>query len=206
MLAIVANRISWALNEPRKLDSALTIPPEPKKQHAIVVGYGRVGKVVCTMLKRHGVDYTAVDNDANSVSEDRALGHAVYYGDAANPAFLKACGLVEASGVIVTLHTRSLIDDVVRQVLETRADMLVVARARDAEHARHLYAIGVTDAVPETIEASLQLSEAALVGLGIPTGAVIASIHQQRDEFRHALQQAAKDAGLSIIHSIRAKK
>ena len=84
--------------------------------------------------------------------------------------------------------------------------MLVVARARDAEHARHLYAIGVTDAVPETIEASLQLSEAALVGLGIPTGAVIASIHQQRDEFRHALQQAAKDAGLSIIHSIRATK
>ncbi|MEQ1652971.1 MAG: potassium transporter TrkA, partial [Hyphomicrobium sp.] len=71
---------------------------------------------------------------------------------------------------------------------------------------RHLYAIGVTDAVPETIEASLQLSEAALVGLGIPTGPVIASIHEQRDEFRHALQQAAKDAGVTTKHSIRAKK
>ena len=206
VLAIVANRISSALNEPRKLDPELAIPPEPKKQHAIVVGYGRVGKVVCTMLKRHGVDYTAVDNDANSVSEDRAHGHAIYYGDAANPAFLKACGLVDASGVIVTLHTRSLIDDVVRQVRETRPDMLVVARARDAEHAQHLYAIGVSHAVPETIEASLQLSEAALVGLGIPTGPVIASIHEQRDEFRQALQQAAKDAGRTTMHSIRAKK
>ena len=58
-------------------------------------------------------------------------------------------------------------------------------------HARHLYAIGVTDAVPETIEASLQLSEAALVGLGVPTGPVIASIHEKRDEFRHELQEAA---------------
>ena len=49
----------------------------------------------------------------------------------------------------------------------------------------------MTDAVPETIEASLQLSEATLVGLGVPTGPVIASIHEKRDEFREALQGAA---------------
>jgi CPA2 family monovalent cation:H+ antiporter-2 len=45
--------------------------------------------------------------------------------------------------------------------------------------------------VPETIEASLQLSEAALVGLGVPTGPVIASIHEKRDEYRVVLQAAA---------------
>ena len=46
----------------------------------------------------------------------------------------------------------------------------LIVRARDAEHARKLYDLGATDAVPETIEASLQLSEAALVGIGVPTG------------------------------------
>ena len=76
---------------------------------------------------------------------------------------------------------------------------------RDAEHARHLYRIGVTDAVPETIEASLQLSEAALVGLGIPMGPVIASFHEQRDGFRHQLQEAAAAAGHETTRSIRAK-
>ncbi len=206
LLALFANRISALLAKPRILDAALAIQPEPLKRHAIVVGHGRVGKVVCTMLKRHGVAYTAADDDANSVAEDRAQGHAVYYGDATNPAFLKACGLSDASGVIVTIHTRSLIDDIVRQVRKARPDILVVARARDAEHARHLYAIGVTDAVPETIEASLQLSEAALVGLGMPTGPVIASIHEQRDEFRQLLQQAAKEAGTTGSHSLRAKR
>jgi CPA2 family monovalent cation:H+ antiporter-2 len=45
--------------------------------------------------------------------------------------------------------------------------------------------------VPETIEASLQLSEATLVGLGLATGLVIASVHEKRDEFRRELQQAA---------------
>jgi CPA2 family monovalent cation:H+ antiporter-2 len=59
--------------------------------------------------------------------------------------------------------------------------------------------------VPETIEASLQLSEAALVGLGVPTGPVIASIHEKRDEFRRELQEAAGQAGRTETHSIRAK-
>jgi CPA2 family monovalent cation:H+ antiporter-2 len=83
--------------------------------------------------------------------------------------------------------------------------VLIVSRARDADHARHLYAIGATDAVPETIEASLQLSEATLVGLGVPTGTVIASIHEKRDEFRRQLQQAASKAGLDAVHAIRAE-
>ena len=205
VLALVANRCSALLKEPIKLDTALAELPVPQKRHAIVVGHGRVGKVVCTMLKRHGVAYTAADHDSNSVSEDRAQGHTVYYGDATNPLFLKACGLMDASGVIITIHTRSLINDIVQEVRNARPDILVVARARDAEHARHLYAIGVTDAVPETIEASLQLSEAALVGLGIPTGPVIASIHEQRDEFRQLLQQAAKEVGATGKHSLRAK-
>jgi K+:H+ antiporter len=87
-----------------------------------------------------------------------------------------------------------------------RPDILIVSRARDATHARHLYLKGVTDAVPETIEASLQLSEAALVGLGLATGQVIASIHEMRDEFRKELQDAASQAGIETTRSIRAKR
>ena len=59
--------------------------------------------------------------------------------------------------------------------------------------------------MPEAIEASLQLSEAALVGLGLPTGPVIASIHEKRDEIRRRLQQAARAAGLEETRSVRAK-
>jgi CPA2 family monovalent cation:H+ antiporter-2 len=59
--------------------------------------------------------------------------------------------------------------------------------------------------VPEAVEASLQLSEAALVGLGRPAGPVIASIHEKRDEIRRGLQQAARAAGLKETRSVRAK-
>jgi CPA2 family monovalent cation:H+ antiporter-2 len=175
------------------------------KNRAIVVGYGRVGQVVCDMLDAHRFPYLATDRDPAAVATFRRRGREVYYGDATNVAFLKSCGVMTAPAVIVTIHDQAAIDEIVRVVRSLRPEMLIVSRARDAAHARHLYEIGVSDAVPETIEASLQLSEAALVGLGVPTGPVIASIHEKRDEFRHQLQEAAGRAGLTRTHSIRAK-
>jgi monovalent cation:H+ antiporter-2, CPA2 family len=183
----------------------LTARPSVRPSHAIVVGYGRVGKVVCGLLNEHGIPYIAADFDASTVTRDRRNGHDVYYGDAADPKFLEICGLASAAGVIITIHAGELIDLVVEHVRAMRPEVLIVSRARDADHARHLYRLGATDAVPEAIEASLQLSEAALVGLGLPTGPVIASIHEKRDEIRRGLQQAARAAGLQATRSIRAK-
>ena len=137
---------------------------------------------------------------------DRRDGHDVFYGDAADPTFLEACGLAKAAGVVITIHTQRTIDDVVEHVRALRPDILIVSRARDAAHASHLYRLGATDAVPETIEASLQLSEAALIGFGKAAGSIIASIHEKRDEIRRALQQAAREAGLETIHSVRRRR
>ena len=75
-----------------------------------------------------------------------------------------------------------------------RGDLLIVARARDAAHAAHLYRAGASDAVPETIEASLQLSEAVLVDVGVPIGPVIASIHDKRAALQAEIKTMAPGA------------
>ncbi len=199
-LSLAARRLAPKFREPRALDPELTVAPGGGSGHAIVIGHGRVGQVVCSLLDRHGCPYLAVDNDAAAVPALRRSGRDVYYGDATLPGFLKSCGLMDAKAVIVTAAAAAGIDEVVKQVRALRADIVIVSRARDAAHARHLYAIGVTDAVPETIEASLQLSEAALLGLGQATGPVIASIHEKRAEFRHELQQAAAREEIKAAH------
>ncbi len=206
VMAILARRAADRVEKRRELEPELAVPPPAgEKGHAIVIGHGRVGQIVCDMLERHRVPFLATDRDPAAIAQHRRRGRKVYYGNAANPAFLRSCGVMEAAGVVVTIHDQAGIDEIVQLVRSLRPDMLIVARARDATHARHLYVIGVTDAVPETIEASLQLSEAALVGLGQPAGPVIASIHEKRDEFRHALSEAAGQAGRTETHSIRAK-
>ncbi|WP_294540194.1 cation:proton antiporter [uncultured Rhodoblastus sp.] len=165
--------------------------PEPDElapaSRVIVVGYGRVGQMVCALMRTHEVDYLCIDGDPGIAAQARGRGEPVYWGDATRRDFLESCGLAQARAVVVTMHTPSAVDAVVRQVRESHADLTIVARARDAAHARALYKLGATDAVPETMEASLQLSEAALVDIGVPMGLVIASIHEQRDLYRKEL-------------------
>ena len=138
-------------------------------------------------MRVHKIDYLCVDGDAGIAAQAHGRGEPVYWGDAMRRDFLDSCGLAQARAVVVTMHTPSAVDAVVKLARGARDDLTIVARARDAAHARALYKLGATDAVPETMEASLQLSEAALVDIGVPMGLVIASIHEQRDIYRKAL-------------------
>jgi CPA2 family monovalent cation:H+ antiporter-2 len=173
---------------------ATVLPPDDRQKRVIVVGHGRVGQLVCDMLDEHKIPYLVTERDTALVERWRQLGRPVYYGDVSNRLFLERCGIAEATGVIVTIDSAAMIDQIVRNVRARRPDVMIVARAHDAQHARHLYSLGVTDTVPETIEASLQLAESALVGLGVPMGLVIASIHERRENVRHELQAAAGGA------------
>ena len=160
----------------------------------LVVGYGRVGRLVGEMMRVHEIGFTAIDSDPNVVSSARGGGARLYFGDAGREAFLVACGVETAPAVVVTMDAAAKVNEVVRTVRALRPDVTLIARARDARHAQELYRLGVTDAVPEAIEASLQLAENTLVDLGVPMGLVIASIHEKRDELRKLISEDAAAA------------
>jgi CPA2 family monovalent cation:H+ antiporter-2 len=155
----------------------------------LVVGYGRVGKLVADMLGRHQIPWVAAERDPRLVEAGRRAGAAIFFGDASRPEFLKRCGLETASALVVTMDAPDGVEAIVATARAMRPDLTIVARARDARQAQRLYELGATDAVPETVEASLQLSEAVLVDIGVPMGLIIASIHERRDEFRKALNR-----------------
>jgi CPA2 family monovalent cation:H+ antiporter-2 len=164
------------------------VGPEPAGQ-VLVIGYGRVGKLVGDMLGRHDLPWIAVERDARLVEQGRRDGSRIYYGDASRLELLQRCGLATARAVVVTMDAFEVAEAVVVAARGARPDVPIVVRARDARHAARLYELGASDAVPETIEASLQLSEAVLVDIGVPMGLVIASIHERRDEYRKKLNR-----------------
>jgi CPA2 family monovalent cation:H+ antiporter-2 len=169
---------------------ALAAPPDDDSHRVIIVGYGRVGALIGEMLSVHAIPFIAIDVDTTVIARERRQGKPVYYGDASREDFLRRCGIETARALVVTLDAPKANEAVVAAARRLRPDITLIARARDAAHARTLYELGVSDAVPETIEASLQLSEATLVDLGVPMGLVIASIHEKRDEFRRLLVAA----------------
>lgn len=189
LLARLARRLSRRLAQAAPAIQLPAPPAEPDR--VIVAGFGRVGQLVADMLTRHGVAYIGIDSNPALVFAQRDAGKPVYYGDSSSPMFLRTCGLESARALVVTLDVPSASQAIVEAVRRWHPDLTIVARARDARHAGELYRLGVTDAVPETIEASLQLSEAVLVDIGIAMGPVIASIHERRDEFRRTFRARA---------------
>jgi CPA2 family monovalent cation:H+ antiporter-2 len=183
-------KLGLRVAEARPEVAAPPAEPEPESEaRVLVVGFGRVGRLVADMLSRHKVAWVGLERDPRLVERGRREGGEVYVGDASRAELLRRCGLDKAPALVVTMDSPETVEAVVAEARRMRPDLVIVARARDARQAGKLYALGVTDAVPETIEASLQLSEAVLVDVGVPMGLVIASIHEKRDEYRKLLNR-----------------
>ncbi|MGI4953785.1 MAG: cation:proton antiporter [Janthinobacterium lividum] len=185
------------------------LPPEDgieaagESPRVIIAGYGRVGRTVAALLEVHRVPYLVLDSDARLVARGRRAGKPVFYGDATQVELLRLIGIGGARAMVVTVDDRARADLVVRTARAENPALLLIVRARDAEHAAQLYALGASDAVPETIEASLQLGEAVLVDIGIPMGPVLVSIHEQRAAFQAEIKARVPGVAVRPLGQVR---
>lgn len=191
ILARIGSDISRRI-ELRESDDEAIEQVETTEPRTVILGFGRVGRLVADMLRVHNQPYIAIESHVDAVTEARREGYKVVYGDVSRPDTLDKLSLGHARALILTMDQPILAEFLVKKVRAWIPDLTIVARARDPEHAARLYKAGATDAVPETLESSLQLSEAMLVDLGVPMGPVIASIHEKRDEYRRAIMQAGE--------------
>lgn len=166
----------------------------------IVIGFGRVGRMVCDLLASHNQSYIAVESNPDVVAENRREGYPLIFGDVTRPEMLDRLKLGGASALILTMDDPVLSIKITKRVRSWITGLPIIVRARDADHAAELYRAGATAAVPETLESSLQLAETALVELGVAMGPVIASVHQKREDLRQSIKDSA---GLSVAPKLR---
>jgi CPA2 family monovalent cation:H+ antiporter-2 len=193
----------------RRLENALgEETPEAQEEAteaaAVIIGFGRVGRMVCELLTTHKQRFIIVESDPDVVAEARRAGHPILFGDVARAEMLDKLRLGHARALILTMDDPVLSVRVTRRVRGWVPDLPIIARARDADHAAQLYRAGASDAVPETLESSLQLAETALVDLGVAMGPVIASVHQKREDLRISIKDAASMETAPKLRRLRA--
>ncbi len=176
----------------RRVEPAPHLPDDEEgEQKVIIIGAGRVGLLVAQMLQAHDRHYVALDANPDLIDRARRRGFRATFGDAARGDAMDRLGVENALAVVLTMDEPVLVQRLVAKLRSEYPDLLIVCRARDVEHAGELYRAGASHAVPETLESSLQLSEAVLVDIGVAMGPVIASIHEKRDEFRQQIEDEA---------------
>jgi len=105
---------------------------------------------------------------------------------------LNHLGLERASALVVTMNTSEAATKVVQTARKNWPSLPIFARVRDENHARELIALGADHVTPETTEASLQLSQAVLIGVGLP------------EEVAEAVTRARREAAQLRVRGIDA--
>lgn len=167
IMAYLGNRYSAFLARREKVSVAgVDHIADDLNDHVLIGGFGRVGQTIAKVLSAAGISYVALDLDASRVAACRAKGMPVFFGDASQIEILNSAGASRARGAIVTIDQPATADRIVAALREYLPDLPIFARARDLPHSRQLETHGATEAVPEALEASLQLGAIAMTSMG----------------------------------------
>jgi len=161
----------------------------------IIAGFGRVGQQLARLLAAQDIPYVAFENDAKLVSQLHADGVPVWFGNAARPELLRRVHADEAPAIVLTMDHPNSALQAVRGIRREFPQARLFVRSRDEQHARILKQAGASVVVPETLEASLQLSAFVLEAMGLDGRAVERIVDDERELFAAALLQTAPRKG-----------
>ena len=173
-LAARAGRVLRKKLDTRETDAPASLPGDEADEDVVIIaGFGRVGQLVARLLDRANVRWVAIERHVAAAAEHHAQGRPVIVGDAGRPALLHHLGAGRARAIVVTMDDMAAARHVVRSLRAEFPALPLIARARDATHARELMAAGASEVIPEALEAALQMGVHVLdrVGVDADTGA-----------------------------------
>lgn len=133
----------------------------------IVAGLGRFGQITARILRTMDIPFTALEHDPNQVEVLRRFGNLVYYGDGTRVDMLTSAGAAHAKIFLVAIVEKSTSAKIVMMVRKHFPHLVIVARARNRQHAIELMQAGAHHVIRETFASALEAATEVLVKTGV---------------------------------------
>ena len=170
----------WRLAAPEPAEEVAAAGPP--SGHVVLVGYGRVGRLVGHGLAAAGVPFTVVEEDRRTVAGPRRQGVAAVRGDATDPAVLEEAGAAQARLIVVATPEGYRTRRIVELVRELNPQIEIAARADTDAEAADFARLGVGAVLKPEREVGAGLLAHALRGAGEPAERVAALVAAARTE------------------------
>lgn len=151
--------------------------------HAIICGYGRVGRVVAKALRERESQIVVIDLDPASIVQLREEGVPAFLGTADNRALLSRAGLDRAGLIVIAVPERSVARRVTRIARETNPSAVILARTHEDAEREQLERLGADQALFGELELAIEMTRYALRGIGVDT----VEVDDYVDEVRHRM-------------------
>ena len=151
MITIVLNPFAFGLSArlERRLAARATggrapvaAQPLPSRGHSVLVGYGRVGKLVAAALARSGAPFLVIESDAERVAELREQGIPFIEGNAASGDILEVASPGAAAQLVIAIPNAFEAGRIVKHARRTNPGLAIVARAHSDAEMEHLRELG----------------------------------------------------------------
>tara|TARA_B100002049_G_scaffold221095_1_gene190070 strand:+ start:2628 stop:4601 length:1974 start_codon:yes stop_codon:yes gene_type:complete len=148
--------------------------------HVVICGFSRVGQTVARFLKPEAIEYVAIESNPILLQEAKAAGEPIIFGHVKQKDILKSAGVERARLVIITFADFEQTQVVVDAIKQIAPKVKILVRMRDDSELETLKELGVTEVVPETLEASLMLVSHVLYMSGVPMTRIIRRVSKER--------------------------
>ncbi len=156
----------WKLLDRHKL-----MPSQTEKtieNHVVIIGYGRVGRHIASLLEQIAIPHLIVDSDAERVEELARRGVPSLFGNAANSEVLTHTGLGRARALVVAGPDEDASALVVATARDLAPKLPIIARATSEEGTKRLTQLGAQDVIHPELEGGLEIVRHTLLRLGFP--------------------------------------
>ncbi len=167
----------WVKARPRLLHlldhdrgGPLARPPraeEPISGHAVICGWGRVGRTVARALEARGFRFVVIEEHRRTVESLRAAGTRALYGDIADAELLRHAGIERARVLVFAAYDPPAAEFAVEHAKRVNPRIEVVARVETPEEARRLMEAGATQTVEGERELAVQMARYTLRRFGV---------------------------------------
>lgn len=151
------------------------------KGHAVIVGYGRIGRHLVDVLESLSIPLLVIEKDPERIAALNSRKVPVLYGDVASSEIIRHAHL-DTAKVLVT----SLPDDIAATLVVTTAkdinpQLPIITRATTIEGMRYLSTRGAHHVVQPELEGGLEMIHHTLINLGYP----LQEVHAFTEAIRH---------------------
>ncbi len=149
-------------------------------KHIIIVGFGRIGKIIAYLLKKKGVNYIILESNHQIARMQKNSGFNIYCADAMNKEILEYVAIQKAESVIVAIEDDLACLKIIRFIHEHFPNVTIITKSENSKNHERFKKIGASMVVSKNTETALQISKIALASANITNKEISAELKDFR--------------------------
>jgi len=167
----------------KQLEASTVLPAIDEEQlvnHAVIVGYGKVGQHLTEVLKSLSIPVLVIESDAQNIEILNQRNIPTLYGDAGNSEVIHHAHLEQAVVLVTTVPDETTAVLTVTAARDINPKLPIIARATTSEGVKHLSELGGSFIIHSELEGGLEMIHQTLLSLGFP----LQEVHQYSEAVR----------------------